>query len=372
MPAAPARRAAQDRRVLRQPPRRRQAGGGAREGPLPGSRAAARWSARSPTRDVARQLELLEAAERGTDRSDAAMAARRPSSSASRTTPCCSSELARELPMSDETGSHAAKQARARIASGRAELVTSGARGAGWPTRRGHQPRRPRLRLQSYRTRAERRPWTSLVQLGRQRPPLSHRRSSTGGRAHARCDPTTLARGVPAGDLQRGGRDVESLGIAVVTLDPVREPVPPAGLSNEVFAEALLGSVRVLGQMRRFPATAMGAKSPPRAAARVLGGARRAARRRRGRAADASRPPGGTRHEEYLLEPGSAVPRVAGRRAWVCSTCRRQHLHGAAGVCTYCQRRRSNPESADPSRDDDYYAFLATRPAPRSGCTARS
>jgi hypothetical protein len=65
--------------------------------------------------------------------------------------------------------------------------------------------------------------------------------------------------------------------------------------------------------------------------------------------------------EEYLLKPEALFLRPPAAHAWICSRCRRQHLHGSGGVCTYCYSRLGDPTPVEELADRDYYAFLATK-----------
>src|SRR5207248_1415611 len=60
------------------------------------------------------------------------------------------------------------------------------------------------------------------------------------------------------------GRDLESLGLAYGSLDPTKQLQAPSALDREQFSTVVLGSLRILGQMRRFPRLRWGVQNPPR------------------------------------------------------------------------------------------------------------
>jgi ATP-dependent helicase YprA (DUF1998 family) len=61
---------------------------------------------------------------------------------------------------------------------------------------------------------------------------------------------------------------------------------------------------------------------------------------------------------EYLIRPSELLLVPPGESQWVCTTCRRRHLHGSAGVCTACLSRL--PEGIPlVGVAEDYYAHAA-------------
>jgi hypothetical protein len=155
------------------------------------------------------------------------------------------------------------------------------------------------------------------------------------------------------------GRDIESIGLAFTTLDPLRTLVPPDGMEAGAFRDVVAGSIRKLGELRRFFGLRMGEQDPPakvrgywQAVADLHGLTydilREALQRSFG---DAVR--------EHLIDPARLYLQPSGEHAWTCERCRRQHLHSAGGICTYCLRRLPT-ESQALDRSADYYAYLAT------------
>ncbi|HET8892543.1 MAG TPA: DEAD/DEAH box helicase [Gaiellaceae bacterium] len=156
------------------------------------------------------------------------------------------------------------------------------------------------------------------------------------------------------------GRDFESIGLAWSSLDPQRALTPPTGMSDEAFAETVSASVRILGDMRRFPGTRWGAQTVParlrrywEAVADLHGPSLEAVQLAVEQAWTGA-------VQDYLLKPSALFIRPAGVQAWICERCRRQHLHASAGICTYCYARLPDPRAAEELGDGDYYAFLAT------------
>ncbi|WP_239161102.1 DEAD/DEAH box helicase [Virgisporangium ochraceum] len=154
-----------------------------------------------------------------------------------------------------------------------------------------------------------------------------------------------------------GGRDLESLGLGMVTVDLTEAAT--AGLPDDVFRQASLSTARLLGLRKQFP--------------------------------EQRRSPGDQLHRaarDYLaavadihnIDPKSLVDDVVkalavdrdgfrlssdtlrivpgGDHQWRCRQCRRRHLHPSAGVCISCRSRLGT--QGEPRQEDvDYYSFLA-------------
>lgn len=61
---------------------------------------------------------------------------------------------------------------------------------------------------------------------------------------------------------------------------------------------------------------------------------------------------------DYLIDPNLVTLRNADEFSWVCTNCRRQHLHRGVGLCTRC--RRVLPVDGSPlRRGEDYYSWKA-------------
>ena len=291
--------------------------------------------------DVGRRLALFEAFERGEDFSEPASIARALVLARHPQDAMLLSELARHLPMTPERLAEATR-ARERIASGRIPLavLTRGVRDGLLAI--GINPGGPDYRLQSYRAGDDRRSWTSLYRFdGELGPKAAEHLDEEGERALERIQ-RSLREDCLQAIYSGAGRDVESLGVGYVTLDPTHRFSPPSGMSQEIFSEAVLASIRILGQLRRFPGLRWGTTNAPRQLREYW----RCVAERHAIDSDAfvesmerALPP---THEEYLLSPEALFLAQGTGLAWACVTCRRQHLHGAAGVCT-CQGSREFP-----------------------------
>jgi hypothetical protein len=132
-------------------------------------------------------------------------------------------------------------------------------------------------------------------------------------------------------------------------------------MDGAAFSEAVASTIRVLGDMRRFPGNRWGLQLPP---ARL--------RKYWEAVADLHGPDLATLQvaieqtwhgavAEYLLKPEALFLRPPAAQAWLCQRCRRQHLHASAGICTYCNARLHEAAPVEELADRDYYAFLATK-----------
>jgi Lhr-like helicase len=156
------------------------------------------------------------------------------------------------------------------------------------------------------------------------------------------------------------GRDLESIGLACAQLDSERKLTAPAGLSDEIFRDVVGGSVRILGDLRRFPGLRWGRPEPPKRLADYWNGV---ADRHGINVSDLRRAIEDALRgclNEFLIQAECLELRMPGDRAWECRICHRQHLHQAGDVCTYCSAAGlvERPVRRD---EDDYYAFLATK-----------
>lgn len=305
--------------------------------------------------DHSRAVELLEAFERGEDLSAEAREARK--------------QLFREHPeparliadrardVLDPEESAKAELARADLASPRAPLNEL--------IRHAHQrllalgvnPGGPDYRLQG-NGRGEMR-WTSLYDWGEElRPRPLEQLGEADERLLARIS-STLRTQCLESIYGGAGRDFESLGLGFVSL--ATEPKAAlAGISSEALHEATLGSLRVLGQRRRFRELRWPQEAPPRVLKRYWEGVAEANAVSLDDLAEAIQLAWRGVVDEYLIDPGSLYLAPPTGRAWACTSCGRQHLHAAAGACTGCARR-TLVERDPKGSEDDYYAFLATR-----------
>jgi hypothetical protein len=255
-----------------------------------------------------------------------------------------------------------AERVRARFQMGGATLdaLTGGV----WDAllARGINPGGPDWTLQGYPARQEdRTPWTDLF-TGWDTPyPRAKPETDLGQEAQqllAAITESLTDESVQA-VYSGAGRDLESIGLAWSSLDPQRPLTAPNGMSDDAFAETVGSTVRILGDMRRFPGTRWGVQTVPARLRRYweavgdLHGPGLAAVQ----AAVEQAWTGAV--QDYLLKPSALFLRPPAMQAWICSRCRRQHLHGAGGICTYCYASLAQPQPVE-ELDGDYYAFLAT------------
>lgn len=309
--------------------------------------------------DRARDVELLEAFERGDNRSEEARDARQRVLSAYPDDARLIADAARGL-LTDAPELREAADARARLATPAAPLSALIQHVDGGLLALGVNPGGPDWSLQGYPKREPRTTWTSLYQWGEQprRRPSSDLEPSAADLVHAIDE--SLMRECLESIYSGAARDLESIGLGYVTLSVTSTRQPPVGMTEQALWEALLGSVRVLGQMRRFPRLRNGQANIPGALRKYW----EAVADRHGVDEDSLREAITQAWQgavsEYLLDPARLLVEPAGETAWVCTRCRRQHLHSAGGICTYC--RHGELEERPTSRvEEDYYAFLATR-----------
>ncbi len=226
--------------------------------------------------------------------------------------------------------------------------------------RNGTNPGGPDWSLQGYPHREPRSSWTNVYDWHDPPRPRSDRDLEEGASSLQGDIQQSLGDECVQAIYSGAGRDLESIGLGYVGLDPIRTLRAPNGMEDAAFTEAVLGSLRILGQMRRFPRLRWGTRRAPGALRRYWDGVAEVHGLEAevlGNAVEAAlAPPIMT---EYLLGIDQLYLVPAGERAWICGSCGRQHLHAAAGVCTYCQRPGLD-EAGRRSVDDDYYAFLAT------------
>ncbi|MFG1768318.1 DEAD/DEAH box helicase [Nocardia salmonicida] len=156
-----------------------------------------------------------------------------------------------------------------------------------------------------------------------------------------------------------GGRDLESLGIGHATQDITFKS---RLLDDEVFHQACLSTLRLLGVRRQFQ------EQRPEPPANLHTAARKyinAVAQRHDVFPDAL-----NQEVKNALGLSDAEPRIEGQKIrivlaggaeWRCSRCTRRHLHGSAGVCAFCLSSHLVAEPLDPDSVTvaDYYTFLA-------------
>jgi ATP-dependent helicase YprA (DUF1998 family) len=300
-------------------------------------------------------VELLEAFERGEDGSEEARSARRALFAQQPQTARLLSDLARDLLEGDEVVE--AQNARAALLSPRTpfgELVRHADQRL---LSLGVNPGGPDYRLQG--NRREELPWASLYQWGeepRAKPvealDLANERLLERIQASLRKE---CLKSIYGG----AGRDFESIGLGYVALAGAEAGTPPGAMSAEVLAEAVLGSLRVLGQMRRLQGLRWGQDNSPMRLRRYWAAVADDHSVDPGELAAAVEAVWGAAVEGYLISPQALTLAPPGKRAWDCRSCGRQHLHAAAGACTNCARRELEERQLE-AGSDDYYAFLAT------------
>lgn len=157
-------------------------------------------------------------------------------------------------------------------------------------------------------------------------------------------------------------KSVEALRLGWVTFDPSLST--PRGFDRERFRRAVNVALRLLGERRRFRGSdyAYPAHQLPKVFGDYL------------KAACVDDPEAWVKavedflidtkviSGEFIIDPSALWFRPAGPGAetWTCARCRAVHLHRALGRCVNCHDPL--PEADDPSRtrDDDYYAYLAS------------
>jgi ATP-dependent helicase YprA (DUF1998 family) len=308
---------------------------------------------------VGRQVELFEAFERGDDQSEEAYSAREAVFARLGDDARLLSDVARRLPLPDGKREEA-RRLRERMISGYTPLGALIRKVHDGLLACGMNPGGPDFTLQQYRQGEERRRWTSLYRWDGEPKPRPAGELDVQAASKLDDIQASLADECVQAIYGGAGRDIESLALGYVALDPNVALRPAGAMSVDAFRECVLGSLRVLGQMRRFPRLRFGQDSPPRPLRDYLG----AVADRAGVDPDALTAAvvsvWGPAVREHLLEREHLFVAPPRGSAWKCGTCGRQHLHAAAGVCTYC-RRPGLHETEPREVEDDYYAFLATR-----------
>jgi ATP-dependent helicase YprA (DUF1998 family) len=304
----------------------------------------------------AETVQLLEAFESGEDTSTEAREARKRLFSEQPDAARLVSDLTRGV--LDPAEVPAAEEARAGLVSSRAplnELIKDAHRRL---LELGVNPGGPDYTLQGNR-RGEA-AWTSLYAWGAEpRPRPASQLGETNERLLSRI--RASLRDECLGSIYGGaGRDFESLGLAYIALLAGEEGAAPADMSEATLGQAVLGSLRVLGQMRRFPDLRWGRDRPPKPLKRYWTGVAEANAIDAEELGQAIERAWGAAVEEYLIDPGALVLAPPGSQAWDCLSCGRQHLHEAGGACTGCGRQPLVERSIVSGRSD-YYAFLATQ-----------
>lgn len=155
------------------------------------------------------------------------------------------------------------------------------------------------------------------------------------------------------------GRDFEATGLASAT---VRTATRSALLSDEVFADVLSSSVRILGLMKRFEVSGrFGSESVPRHLKPYLAEVAKHHRVDNDAlvAEITSALQADIRH--WMLLP-TEVFLTPAQEEWRCQRCSRRHLHASGGVCVFCRGAVEGPKPLSVGETEaDYYAFLAQK-----------
>jgi ATP-dependent helicase YprA (DUF1998 family) len=310
-------------------------------------------------RDRAGDVALLEAFERGDDRSPDAREARQRLFAAYPDNARLIGDAARGL-LEDDGERGEAGAARERLASPAAPLSALLQHVDAGLLSLGINPGGPDWSLQGYPKREPRTPWTNLYQWGEtpRRRPQADLAPEALDLIHAIDG--ALARECLESIYSGAGRDLESIGLGYVMLSTSSARRPPGTMTADALRDIVLGSIRVLGQMRRFPRLRNGQVNPPGALRKYWEAVAQRHRVDEDAVREAVIGTWQAAVTDYLVDPAALLIQPAGETAWVCARCRRQHLHSAGGVCTNC--RHAELEQRPTKRvEDDYYAFLATR-----------
>jgi ATP-dependent helicase YprA (DUF1998 family) len=304
----------------------------------------------------ARTVELLEAFELGRDTSAPAREARKRLFAERPETARLIADRARGLLDPDEAAE--AESARAALVSSKVPLVDLIREARRGLVGLGINPGGPDYTLQG-NGRGER-PWTSLYVWGeepRQKP--ADELEGADERLLERIQ-SSLRRQCLESIYGGAGRDFESLGLGFVTLRDRQRVEPPGSMSAAALGETVMGSLRVLGQLRRFRGLRWDYDRPPQALKRYWKGVAERNAVDATELSDAVEAVWVSAVEKYLVDPAALALSPPGSQAWDCGACGRQHLHQAGGACTGCGRSELLQRPTQSDRDD-YYAHLATR-----------
>ena len=312
---------------------------------------------------AAQDLLLFEVFERGDDLSESAREAATRFGTAHPTDAFLISSLARGTCPPDQE--HRAELIRERLLGASAPFDSLIGSVFSELLRLGVNPAGPDWSLQGYwQGRGQQRvwrPWTTLVDWSMAQPvPLSP--TSMGPEAMTLLGnlQTELRFECEYAVFSGRGRDVESIGVAWPSLDPTVHLAEPSGLSREDFRWIVAGSVRILGDLRRFIGEKMGASNPPR---RLKDYWKAAAERHHLDYDDLESAITNSWHpavQEFLIDPARLFINPPGAQAWLCPNCGRQHLHFSGGVCTYCANSLgAGQQLLEEETPSDYYAYLS-------------
>ncbi|MHB1344023.1 MAG: DEAD/DEAH box helicase [Thermoleophilia bacterium] len=165
------------------------------------------------------------------------------------------------------------------------------------------------------------------------------------------------------------GRDVESLGLAVVA--PVEVAPAPSFLDADLGRSVLLGSIRVLGCNRLYKGGREGRDeygNPPKPLSEWLTAVESLHDFPAGSLVEWARgalPLAGQPCQGWLVRPNRCVLEAHSTENWGCPRCGWRHAHQNAGVCMHCRTALlAEPDASSKIADDDYYVALAKRGTP--------
>ena len=173
--------------------------------------------------------------------------------------------------------------------------------------------------------------------------------------------------------FSRGGRDLESIGLAAV--EPVALDASTLAMNPGDGRDLIRTTIRLLGISGRYPGGSADQADGPGLSVR---GYLSAVASREGRevgafledAREALVASAVIAHEGWTLDLTAlrVVPRQEGSPIYICSVCGGAHLHGSAGVCAtaHCHSSKLLPEPPE-EVETDYYLWLSEQP-PRRLC----
>jgi Lhr-like helicase len=264
--------------------------------------------------------------------------------------------------LADKAGEEEAARIRVGLSSAAATLDSLIGSVQGELLVRGVNPGGPDWTLQGYPPQKDGRdPWTDLYSGWDSGAPKQKATTSLGPEAQQLLERIvdSLREECVQAVYSGAGRDFESIGLAWTSLSPEKTYVAPTGMAADVFTSVVNGGVRILGEMRRFPGLRWGRQEPPSRLRNYW----KAVCELHGTDLDNLRQAVETAWtgaaQEFLLSPSAIYLRRPEQKAWICTKCRRQHLHQSGGVCTYCWERLPAAQVVEADAGD-YYAFLAT------------
>jgi DEAD/DEAH box helicase domain-containing protein len=172
--------------------------------------------------------------------------------------------------------------------------------------------------------------------------------------------------------FDRAGRDLESIGLAIV--DPAAPSVSSWPIEEHLAREVLRSVVRILGTTRRYPGTYFRypSESIPRDVKAYLKVVAEGRCDEEQLIDAVTSTVAGPIAPQWILDISALGSQLrllepTGTARWVCENCSRLHLHASAGVCsgTGCHSRKLVEVQALGGGDDDYYAWLAGLPPRR-------